>query len=116
MITPDEKGVSLLQVATRNAGLRHGMSAVAFMVAWSVAEQSLGHELGDGVLTNAMHEYREYWRQSDRTSWRELERFREAFPGEVSPVRLLKLVQDEHALGRQKLGVGGVGGLRVAVG
>jgi hypothetical protein len=116
MICPDEKGQSLLKVATRNAGLRHGTSAVAFAVAWAVAEQSLGHELGDGVLTNAMQEYRDYWRQSDRTTWRELERFREAFPGEKSPVRLLRLIEDERAMGTQKLGAAGFGGLRVAVG
>ncbi len=115
MIRLDEKGETLLKVATRNAGLRHGTSAVAFVVAWALAEQSLGHELGDGVLTNALEEYRNYWRQSYRTSWREIERFREAFPGEKSPVRLLRLIEDERAMAKQKLGVAGVGGLRVAV-
>ncbi len=116
MITIDEKGETLLKLATRNAGLRQGTAAVAFAVAWAVAEQSLGHELGDGVLTNAMHEYRDYWRQSDRTTWRELERFRKAFPGEESPVRLLRLMEDECLMRSQKVGASGFGCLRLATG
>jgi hypothetical protein len=115
MIQLDEKGETLLKFATRNAGLRRGTAAVAFVVAWALAEESLGHELGDGVLTNAMEEYADYWRQPRRTTWSELERFREAFPGEKSPVRLLALIVDQRAMRGQKLGVGGVGGLRVAL-
>jgi hypothetical protein len=81
----------LMAAAIERVGVVHGSRAVAVVVAWATAERDLGHALGaaDGAhLTAAVREYAEYWRRSQRTAWREVKRFRAAFPEEESPARL----------------------------
>jgi hypothetical protein len=87
---------SLTNVAVRNAGLLKGSQAAAVVVSWAVAEVELGHKLGHaegGHLTAAVREYADHWRMSERTAWRELRRFKAAFPGEEHPGRLAAVLR-----------------------
>lgn len=94
----DELGRPMMQVAIDRVGIRKAMRAMTAFGAWAYAESVLGHELGQGEsVTAAVREHAEYWRQSERTSWRELQRFRDAFPEEESPSRLSQLVLRELA-------------------
>jgi hypothetical protein len=89
---------SLLNLAVRNAGVMKGAQAASVVVAWAVAVEDLGHELGadeGGHLSAAIREYAAYWKQSERTVWRELDRFKRAFPGEPTPARLAQIVRRE---------------------
>ncbi len=103
----------MLEFARRRVGVRRGASAVAFATSWAVAEQSLGHVLGAGQTTAAIVEYREYWKEADRTTWRNLERFREAFPGEDTPARLLHLLADARDAKRQDTRTAGIAGAMI---
>jgi hypothetical protein len=73
---------TLLEVAVRRVGALKGARVLSFMVAWDVVRQELGHE-------PSIEEYAEWWRVSERTAWREQARFRESFPGESNPARLM---------------------------
>ncbi len=106
----EPKGQSLIASAVVNGGIRQGGRGMATLVIWSMAEASLGRPLGereDGsvVLSAAVIEHAEWVTQSERTSWRDLEAFRAAFPGEEHPgrlaaelraVRAVKQGQKEH--------------------
>jgi hypothetical protein len=89
---------SLLQVAVVNAGIYRGSQGASVVVSWALAQRELGHELGDqegGHLSAAIREYADYWKQSERTAWRDLKRFKAAYPGEESPVKLARLLSRE---------------------
>jgi len=81
--------VSLLAYANHNAGLRAGARAVTVLLSWGIAERALSRPLGqDGTTTDALIEFGDWWKQSERTTWRDLDAFRRAFPGEDTPHRL----------------------------
>lgn len=80
---------SLLGVAyARTGSVVKAANVISFMVAWDICRQSLGHE-------PTVAEYSEWWRQTERGSYKELARFREVFPDERNPSRILDLVADE---------------------
>lgn len=91
---------TLFQAAVRRVGLRRAGQVMAFMVAWEAARQELGRSPAN------VEEYAEHWRQPVRSAYRELARFRETFPAETTPDRLL-----DQALAQR---VGSLGQLRVA--
>jgi hypothetical protein len=74
---------SLLQIARARVGVRRAYRVVTFMVCWNMARADLG------VDELALDDYAEWWRVPERTAYREQALFREAFPGEVTPDRLL---------------------------
>lgn len=81
--------VSLLAIANQHAGIRIGSRAIACLMSWAMAEGALGRPLGDGQgVTAAVEEYSSWWRQSRRTTFRDLDAFRRAFPSEDTPARL----------------------------
>ena len=90
LLEPGEPGgVPLLAIAGQNAGILRAGSAVSVLIQWSIAEAKVGHELGQGEgLSAAVREYAKYWRMSERTAWRDLDRFRRGFPSEESPGRI----------------------------
>lgn len=91
---PGEAATSLLAIAVERGGIRKGARAGSVVVSWAIAERDLGRPLGDDEsLSAAVRDYAAYWKQSERTAWRELERFREVF-GEESPARLARLIGD----------------------
>ena len=78
----------LISTAVRNAGLFRGSRACGVLASWAIAVAANGGEpLGDS-LSPAVRAYAKHWRTSERTAWRELKLFREAFPDEQDPGRL----------------------------
>jgi hypothetical protein len=96
LAAPGDPGVPLLLAAHRRAGFRTAGRGLAMLVAWEIAERSLGHQLGEGAgITAALEEYRAYWRQTERTSWNELSACRAAF-GWDHPGELVAAVLDQR--------------------
>jgi hypothetical protein len=85
-----EQGTPLMVLAYANTkSFRRAGRAMTVLIAWAIAEQRLGRALGDGEgLTAAVREYTAWWKQSERTTWRDLQAFRAAFPTESSPAQL----------------------------
>jgi hypothetical protein len=75
-----------------------GAKVVAFIVQWAIAQEALGHAL-------TLDEYGDWWHASRSTVFREQARFREAFPSEVSPQRLVDLLGKEEGSTWFKRGV-----------
>jgi hypothetical protein len=80
---------------------------MAFVVCWAITEEALGHP-------PTLEEYGEWWRQSRSTIFREQALFREAFPGQSSPQRLVGLLRAADS-GWYRRGVSAVARLVVAV-
>lgn len=76
------KTKTLLQYAAGNVGKLQAYRAVAFVVCWAIAQEALRHP-------PTLEEYAEWWGETLRTAFREQERFRNAFPGETNPQRLV---------------------------
>lgn len=74
---------SLLRVAASRVGTWRAYRVIAFMVEWQIARESLG------VETLTLQEWAAWWRVNERTAYREQARFREAFPEEATPDRLM---------------------------
>jgi hypothetical protein len=81
----DESGEPLLTVAARAVGLRRAFRVLTFMAAWDRAKRAMCK----GPIT--LEEYGEWWKESRATIYREQALFRQAFPGETTPDRLLGL-------------------------
>lgn len=84
--------MSLMEYAIRQGGVVRAGRVLTFVIAWGTARDKLGDEWPD-TLSAQVRAYAEWWKQSERTSWREIKRFREVFPDEETPSRLLDLVQ-----------------------
>jgi|SRR5215216_1110212 hypothetical protein len=91
---------SLQQLAASNVGQIAGAKVVAFIVQWGIACEALGHPL-------TLEEYADWWHASRSTVFREQARFREAFPGETTPQRLVDLLKQEEGETWFKRGVSG---------
>lgn len=97
---PGEPSTSLLAIAVQRAGLFKGGRAALVVVQWAVARQGLGRPLGEeegGHVSAAVRDYAAWWRESERTGWRDLRRFRQAFPEEETPERLAALLGEVAA-------------------
>ncbi len=77
-------GEPLLRLAAERVGLRKAFRVLSYMVAWDMAREAIGHD-------PTTEEYGEHWRESRSTAFRDAHLFREAFPGEETPARLLAL-------------------------
>jgi hypothetical protein len=99
-------GEALFDIARSNAGLRKAFQALTFMAAWDLARRALRRE------TLTLEEYADWWKVARTTSFREQSRFREAFPGETTPDRLLDLAEGQWI---QRHGVQGLGAVRIAL-
>lgn len=100
----DETGTPLLQLAAQRVGLRKAMKVLSFMVAWDHARDQLGYE-------PTIDQYAEWWKESAATAYRHQQVFREAFPGETTPSRLLDLAAEQANVRR---GVASLGRTLVA--
>ena len=94
---------TLLEVAMARVGIRRGAKVLAFMIAWNLVRSELGREPD-------IEEYAEWWRTSIRTAYREQAMFRDAFPGETNPARLMDAAQGAWD---EKKGVRGLGSVAV---
>ena len=77
------------QLAAARVGQIAGAKVVAFIVQWAIAGEALGHPL-------TLEEYGDWWHASRSTVFREQARFREAFPDETTPQRLVDLLRQEE--------------------
>lgn len=77
---------SVLEVAVANAGIRKGMRGAQYLLEWAVVAAD-GVEF-TGSVTAQVRAYRDWWDESDRSAWRHLAEFKQAFPGEETPARL----------------------------
>jgi hypothetical protein len=89
---------TLQQLAAKNVGQIAGAKVVAFIVQWAIAQEAVGHAL-------TLDDYGDWWRASRSTVFREQARFREAFPGEATPQRLVDLLSQEEGSTWFKRGV-----------
>jgi hypothetical protein len=89
---------TLQQLAATRVGKTSGARVVAFIVQWAVAAEALGHAL-------TLDEYADWWHASRSTVFREQARFRDAFPGETTPQRLVDLLRAEEGATWFKRGV-----------
>jgi len=84
----NEKGEALLVVAGRRVGLRKAMKVLTYMTAWEHVREDLGR-------APTAEEYAKWWRESNATAYREQALFRQAFPDESTPARLLDLATEQ---------------------
>jgi hypothetical protein len=91
--------VTLFEQAQKKVGIRRAAQSLAFMVQWGMVRDDLGRE-------PTIYEYGQWWKLSQRTAFREQAHFREAFPGESSPSRLLDLASSQWDA---RKGVAGLG-------
>ena len=109
-----------MAVAYANAGsYRAAGRAMSVLIAWGMAEASLGRPLGANVegrghQTAAIREYAEWWKANERTTWRDLAAFKAAFPGEESPARLAAELRERRlSMKRQRDAAAAVNGVLV---
>ncbi len=89
----------MLAIAAREVGFRKAFKVLSFMAAWDYAQRQIGHEIG-------ITEYATWWKESNGTAYRHQALFREAFPGETTPARLLGLAVEQWD---QRQGTAGLG-------
>ena len=73
---------ALAVVLARRVGFRKAMKVLTFIVAWGVVIEDTGDE------DIGIEDYAAWWRESERTAFREQALFREAMPDEDTPTRL----------------------------
>jgi hypothetical protein len=100
-----ESGEPLLTIAARRVGLRKAFKVLSFMAAWGLAEESVGRSIG-------IEEYASWWREANGTVYRHQALFREAFPGESTPARLLALASEQWD---ERKGITALGAVVVAL-
>lgn len=93
----------LIVYLQQRAGSRRGARVLAYLIAWQTARDALGEDWPTTGITAEVEAYTEWWNQPLRTSWDELERFREVFPGQ-SPSQLLDQLQWDRRRGARALG------------
>lgn len=99
------EGVALYEVVRRRLGVLKGGRVLAFMVQWDVVVQELGRE-------PTVVEYADWWGESERNVYYHLARFRECFPEERTPGRLMGQLRGDWD---ERRGVRGLGAARLAV-
>lgn len=96
------RDATIMQVCYAKHGILKGARTCAFIAQWTMASQGLGRQI-------TREEYAEWWKESERTVYRELARFREAFPALNNPQPIAdQAIARSEALSR---GVDGVGSL-----
>lgn len=96
------EGEPLLTVAARQGGMRRAFQVLTFMASWDQARKAMRRE------TLTLDEYADWWKESRTTAYRHQLWFREAFPGETTPDRLL---DQAAAQWDERSGIAGLGAL-----
>lgn len=100
-----ETGEPLLTVAARQVGMRRAFRVLTFMAAWDRARKAMRRE------SISLEEYAEWWKVARRTSFDEQALFRQAFPDESTPDRLLDLAEGQWV---ERQGIQGLGAVILA--
>ncbi len=90
---PTRKGrqpKTLQEFAAKRVGAFKSARVIAFILSWGIAAEAVGHPL-------TLEEFADWWKESRSTSFREQALFREAFPGETTPQRLVSLLSESGA-------------------
>jgi hypothetical protein len=64
--------MTIAEYAVRKRGVMKGSRVVAFVCQWTMASQALGRPI-------TLEDYREWWRESERTVYRHQAAFRDVF-------------------------------------
>jgi hypothetical protein len=88
---------TVMEVCVARAGVMKGARVQAFISCWVIASQRLGRPI-------TLADYADYWKENERTAYREQARFREVFPGMETPQPIADSVIRE--LGDQAADVG----------
>jgi hypothetical protein len=102
----DSAGEPLLTIAARVVGLRKAFRVLTFMAAWDRARRAMRHE------TLTLAEYADWWKVPESTAYREQALYRQAFPGESTPDRLLDAAEGQWV---ERHGIKGLGQVLVTV-
>lgn len=100
----DQAGEPLLTIAARQLGMRRAFRVLTFMAAWDRARKAMRRE------RITLQEYAEWWRETERTAYRDQALFRQAFPGEDTPDHLLDLAEGQWV---ERHGIKGLGAVIV---
>lgn len=98
---------TLAQIAVAKKGVIKGSRVLTFIASWAIAEEALGHP-------PSIEEYAEWWKESRSTVYREQARFRECFPHEATPQRIVDLLKAQRSSWKAQ-GVKGLGQVRLAL-
>lgn len=101
----DQSGRPLLVVASERVGVRKAFKVLTFMATWDRARRAMRKQ----ALT--LDEYADWWKEPRSTSFRHQALFREAFPGEETPDRLLDMAEGQWI---ERKGVSALGAVVVA--
>lgn len=82
--------MTIAEYVVREVGFWNGQKVLAFIMAWESARAALGQE------SMTLDEYRDWWRTSERTAYREQALFRRAFPDYGTPDELLALARSQR--------------------
>jgi hypothetical protein len=77
-------------IYARTGSMRQTYQVGETIVRWAMVRDALGR-------TPFVHEYAAWWKQSERTAWREMARFTKAFPEESNPDRIATRLQALYA-------------------
>jgi hypothetical protein len=102
----DTQGEPLVVIAARTLGMRKAFRVLVFMTAWDRARKAMRRQ------TLSLEDYCEWWRANQRTAYREQALFREAFPGESTPDRLLDVAEGQWV---ERQGIKGLGQVLVTL-
>lgn len=105
---------SLLEVCISRVGVIRGSNVVVTVGLWALAMAQAGAEWpsGDdrGAATERVRRYQQAAVLRERTAWRHLRAFRECFPGEEDPSRIVQVlglvdrIDQAHAADRLSFG------------
>lgn len=82
--------MTIAEHVVRQVGFWNGQKVMAFIMAWENARTALGQS------SMTLDEYRDWWRTSRRTAFREQALFRTAFPDFDTPDELLALARSRR--------------------
>lgn len=98
---------SLAQIVMGRMGVLQGGRVMTFILCWAIAEEAIGH-------VPTVEEYADWWKESRATAYREQARFRQCFPEESTPQRIVDLLKEQRTDWRRR-GVNGLGQVQLAL-
>lgn len=86
--------VTIMDVCVSRLGIIKGSRCISDLGAWAFVMSVAGDDWpeGDarGVLTERVRLFADAFGYSERTAWRRVHAFRECFPGEADPTRMVR--------------------------
>jgi hypothetical protein len=105
-MAPKKVNKPLGMLVVEKVGLRRGLRALTYIVAWGLASDAEGHPL-------TVEEYTAHWKQSLSTSYREREAFLMVWPDLKDPGPVWDRVRDAVTAKRPELALTEIMGVRL---